>query len=319
MQPIDRKPAETPANNFYGVNVNDKDAVEKEFDRLRKRHIGTTILVIVMLFVFAFFIYDYIRVVELGGKPIFAIEEKVEQGTKLKGIGYEVLYCSNGERHVGPMVYKKCDSENFTTISNLVYKRFVDYAVKEKMLIKDNLDKLEFNLVEYDGKNEQGGADYHVNLKYSCKNDSNCLKLVKEYESKDDVDLYVRFDKYNEVTDIVYFKEKGKYYDSLVELYTQKLRTYLIQNEKADEENVRSFKLVLVENHGKYKFRDVSYADSYLVKVTYLCNDNGNTCVHAFDDNDLEGDYVNLNFFGAMFLDKEDNVLLFGPKEYFDL
>ena len=38
MQPIDRKPVETPENNFYGVNVNDKVAVEAEFVRLQKQH-----------------------------------------------------------------------------------------------------------------------------------------------------------------------------------------------------------------------------------------------------------------------------------------
>ena len=56
-----------------------------------------------------------------------------------------------------------------------------------------------------------------------------------------------------------------------------------------------------------------------LVQITYLCNDNSNTCVHALDDNDLDGEFTNLMFYGSMFLDKENNVLLFGPKEYFDL
>ena len=79
MQPINKQPMETPANNFYGVNVNNKQAVEEEFERLRKRHKTVTVIVIISLLVLGFFIYDYIRVTELDGKPIFVIEEKVEE------------------------------------------------------------------------------------------------------------------------------------------------------------------------------------------------------------------------------------------------
>lgn len=319
MQPINKQPMETPENKFYGVDVNNKQAVEQEFERLRKRHKLVTVIVIVCLLVLGFFIYDYIRVTELGGKPIFVIEEKVEEGTKFKGLGYEVLYCNNGERYVGPAVFKKCTDEGTVTVDNFVYKKFVDYAVETKMLDKANLDTLEFNLVEYDGSNEEEGGDYHINLKYSCKNDKKCLNLVKEYDNQDNINLYLRLNKFNEVYEIAYFKNSGKYYDSLVELYTNNLKTYLIENAKYDEANVRSFEIELDDNYGMYKFRGTTYSDSYLIKVKYMCLDNGNTCVHALDDNDLDGDFTNLMFYGSMFLDSEGKVLLFGPKEYFDL
>ena len=319
MQPINKQPMETPENKFYGVDVNNKQAVEQEFERLRKRHKLVTVIVIVCLLVIGFFIYDYIRVTELGGKPIFVIEEKVEEGTKFKGLGYEVLYCNNGERYVGPAVFKKCTDEGTVTVDNFVYKKFVDYAVETKMLDKANLDTLEFNLVEYDGSNEEDGGDYHINLKYSCKNDKKCLNLVKEYDNQDNINLYLRLNKFNEVYEIAYFKNSGKYYDSLVELYTNNLKTYLIENGKYDEANVRSFEIELDDNYGMYKFRGTTYSDSYLIKVKYMCLDNGNTCVHALDDNDLDGDFTNLMFYGSMFLDSEGKVLLFGPKEYFDL
>ena len=51
MQPINKQPMETPANNFYGVNVNNKQAVEEEFERLRKRHKIVTVIVIISLLV----------------------------------------------------------------------------------------------------------------------------------------------------------------------------------------------------------------------------------------------------------------------------
>lgn len=319
MQPIDRKPVETPENNFYGVNVNDKVAVEAEFVRLQKQHKLVTILVIISLLIIGFFMYDYIRVTELGGKPIFVIEEKVEEGTKFKGLGYEVLYCNNGERYAGPVIIKKCTEESGVTLENFVYKKFVDYAVNSKMLNKNNLEVLEFNLVEYDGTNDEKGGDYRVNLKYSCKLDKKCFNLVKEYESKDDINIYVRLNKFNEVYEIAYFKDSGNYYDYLVNLYKENLKTYLVQNNKIDMENLRSFELALEENHGKYKFRGNVYSDSYLVKITYMCKDNGNKCVRALDDADMDGDFSNLMFYGSMFVDNNGNVLLFGPKEYFDL
>ena len=319
MLPIDKKPAETPENNFYGVDVNNREAVEKEFERLKKQHRTVTIVVIIALLVLGFLIFDFIRVTEFDGKPFLAFEQEVEEGTKFVGIGYEVLYCKNGDRYAGATVYKKCTKEDSTTISNLVYKRFVEYVIDEKMLDKDKLDYLEFNLVEFDENNDIGGSDYHVNLKYSCKKDKKCLRLKKEYYSSDNVNIYVSLDKYNEVDKILYFKSSGIYYERLVELYTTKLKEYLISNEKVDVNNLREFKLSLVENHGKYKFRNVSYADSYLVEITYLCNDDSNTCVHAFDNTDLDGEFTNLMFYASMFLDSNNDVLLFGPKEYFDL
>ena len=319
MQPIDKKPMETPPNVFYGVDVNNRLAVEKEFKKLKWRHRLVTMLVIIFLIGLGGFVYDYIRVTELGGKPIFVIEEKVVDGTKFKGLGYEVLYCNNGDRFVGPAVFKKCGENSIASISDFVYKKFVDYAVKKKMLNLEDLDFLEFNLVEYDEENEKDGGDYHINLKYACKSGNKCLKLVKEYESKDDVNLYLRLDKYNDVFEISYFKNSGVYYDKLKLLYRDNLREYLIKNDSMDSSNIRSFDIELLENHGMYKFRGTSYSDSYLVRISYMCVDNSNVCVKAFGDTDEEGDYANLTFYGSMFIDSKGKVLLFGPKEYFDL
>ena len=237
MLPIDRKPTETPENNFYGVDVNNREAVEKEFERLKKQHRTVTIVVIIALLVLGFLIFDFIRVTEFDGKPFLAFEQEIEEGTKFVGIGYEVLYCKNGDRYAGATVYKKCAKEDLTTIGNLVYKRFVEYAIDEKILDKGKLDYLEFNLVEFDENNDVGGSDYHVNLKYSCKKDKKCLKLKKEYYSSDNVNIYVSLDKYNEVDKILYFKSSGVYYERLVYLYTTKLKDFLILNETLQAAN----------------------------------------------------------------------------------
>jgi hypothetical protein len=228
MQPIDRKPDEVLQNNFYGIDVNNHEAVKKEFERLQKQHRTVTIVVVIVLLILSFFIFDFIRVTELGGKPVFVLEKKIEDGTKFVGIGYEVLYCNNGERYVGSVVYKKCVKEDSVTVSNFVYKKFVDYVVKNKLLDKSSLDNLVFTVVEFDSSNDDGSNDYHVNLKYTCKNRKKCLKLSNEYYTNDNVNLYVRLDKYNEVSEIMPFKNSGLYYDKLIQLYLDKLKTYMI-------------------------------------------------------------------------------------------
>lgn len=86
-----------------------------------------------------------------------------------------------------------------------------------------------------------------------------------------------------------------------------------------EEANVNKFKLGLFSNNGKYKFRGNTYADSYLIEINYLCNDNSNTCVKPFDKKDYEGDYANLQFFASMFLNEDNEVVLVGNREYLDI
>ena len=61
MQPINKKPVETPENNFYGVDVNNRMAVEQEFTKLQGQHRMVTIVVIVLLLVIGFFIFEILR------------------------------------------------------------------------------------------------------------------------------------------------------------------------------------------------------------------------------------------------------------------
>ena len=59
MKIIDKKPMETPENVFYGIDVNNKVAVEKEFYRLKKQHRNVTIVVIVALLILGIFVFDF--------------------------------------------------------------------------------------------------------------------------------------------------------------------------------------------------------------------------------------------------------------------
>ena len=320
MKIIDKKPSETPENIFYGVDVNNKAAVEKEFSKIKRKHRNVTIAVIIFLLIVGVILFDFFRVNFFDAKPIFAIEEKVDKGTMFTGLGYKVLYCSNGEKYIGSVLYKSCEEPNMVEYSNLIYKKIIDYAIDEKLLDKSKLDSFDILSLTFDENNEKGGSDYLVNVSYKCSDDkTTCFKTKKEFFDISNINFYVRINKYNEVYDIIYFKNSGDYYEKLVEQYTESIKNYLIDNNKLDVDNLRTFKIKLVENNGKYKFRNVLYADSYLIEVNYMCLDNGNTCVSAVDKKDYEGDYSNLVFYASMFVDENSNVLLVGPREYLDL
>lgn len=320
MRIIDKKPSETPDNIFYGVNVNNKEDVEKEFKRLKKKHKNVTIMVIVVLCILAIISFDFLRVNYGNGKPIFAIEEKVERGTLFTGLGYKVLYCNNGNKYIGSVLYQTCSLSDEITLTNMVYEKFVNYAVSQKIIDNNKLKDINITELLIDESNSEGGTDYLITLDYTCKNNNDkCFKTKKEYDTNKNIKLYVCINKYNEVYDIKYFKMSGEYYKQLNMEYTDKVKNYLIENNKIKEENLRYFKVELTENHGRYKFRGTVYADSYLIGIDYLCKDNSSTCVEAFDKKDLEEDYANLSFYASMFVDLENEVSLVGPREYLDL
>ncbi len=320
MKIIDKKPMEQPKNVFYGVDVNDKAAVEKEFLRLKEQHRKFTIVVIIVLLILGVIVFDFCRVNLLGGRPIFAVEEKVDKGTLFKGLGYNVLYCNNGERFIGNVLYKSCEEPDMIEFSNMIYKKIIEYGNDSKKILKNELKELNINTLTYDSTNKEGGTDYLANISYQCKKNSvTCFNIGKEFNSTENINVYIKINKYNEVYNIVPFKTSGKYYKTLNTEYTEKAKNYLIENSKLDELNLRDFKVKLIENHGKYKFRNESYADSYLIEVNYLCVDGGNECVYAIDKKDYEGDYSNLVFYATMFVDEENNIKLIGPREYLDL
>ncbi len=320
MNIIDKKPKETPKNVFYGVDVNDKQAVEKEYQRLQKQHRQVTILVIIVLLALGFIAFDFYRVNAIGGKPIFAISEKVDKGTLFNGLGYKVLYCENGERYVGSVLYKTCEETDVTTFTHIVYEKLIDYGKKNKVIDINNLKKLDILKLERDSSNDQDGSDYILDITYECNDGSSkCFKTDKEFNNPNNIKIYVGINKYNEIYRILTFKNSGVYYDSLIETYTEKIKTYMLDNQLLDEENLRTFVVDFVSNNGKYKFRGNTYADTYLISINYLCLDSGNECVKAFDKKDIDGDYANLNFYASLFLAEDGEISLIGPREYLEI
>ncbi len=320
MNVINKKKHEQTPNYFYGVDVNDKEAVREEYNRLRNKHRLITIFVIAVLGCLSLVVGDFIRVTKLGGKPVFATSKKVERGTLFSGIGYKVLYCNNGQRYVGSVLYKTCEDFDEKKFSNVLYEKLVNYSADKKLLNRNYLNEFKIEDVIYDEDNEEGGSDYLATISFSCKDGNDkCFKTSKEFNDPYNIKIYVRIDKYNEIYDIVTFKNSGAYYNELKEQYAVKVQNYLKNNNLLNEENLRYLRIELMENHGKYKFRGNTYADSYLVEINYSCNDDTNTCVTPEGDETLDGDFANLSFYMSMFLDDQDNISLMGPRQYFDL
>lgn len=318
MNIVNKKPQQTK-NVFYGVDVTDKQAVEKEYKRLQRQHRRITILVIIVLAILGFIGLDFYRVNYVGGKPIFAISEKVEKGTLFKGLGYNVLYCENGERYIGSVLYKTCEDID-SSFTHIVYEKLIDYGIKSKIIDMNNLNKLEIINLEKDSDNEKDGSDYLLDITYDCKDGSSkCFKTGKEFNDLQNVKIYVSINRYNEIYQVLTFKNSGVYYDYLVELYTDKVKEYLKENQLLDEEDLAYFRLSFASNNGKYKFRGTTYADSYLIAINYSCNSDSDQCIKPFDKKDIDGDYANLVFYASLMLDSDGEVSLIGPREYLEL
>ena len=296
-----------PSNYIYGVDTNNKDEVLKAYKRLKRRHILFTILSFVVICGLGFLTYDFLRVNMWDKKPILGIKKKVEGGYVYKGIGYNAMYCDNGDIYKVNVDKQSCTgSEDDKTYKGILLKNFKIYLRENKFIDQDNLKSIEFKNITYDEDNEHDGVDYLVDIHLECNDGSaSCMKVFKEVPNQNDVKLYLVLDRANEVVDVKTFKASGEYYKTIKEDYTEKVKKYMIANGMIDEENLRYFTVELFGNRGRYKFEDVIYADSYLISIDYFCHDNSNTCVQRFD-NSLE--FSNLTFDAAMFLNDDNEV-----------
>lgn len=356
MQIIQQK-KKTEKNMYYGVDLNDKKAVEREFRRRNNIHRLVTLIAVIAMAALGTVFFDFYRVNYMGGKPIFASHTKVKNGTLFEGIGYSVLYCNNGERHVGAVLYADCQTidENSDTFKQVLSKAIIRYAEEYKLsskgtisevtindyyldeeLIIDNQtieDKIKEDAEKKDSlinpnrekrKHEKNASDvqyvdYYVDFGVKCKKGNNCIALAKDYNDMSHIRMVIRFDWFNDVADLLYTKNTGEHYKAMNEEYRPKVIAYLRSEGKINEDNLRSLDIRFLDTSGKTKFRGSSYADSYLIQLIYMCNDNSNTCITPYDKEDEEGDYANLSFQATMFLDAEDNIVSMGPKEYFSL
>ena len=226
------KPKVHDETNYYnGVDLNDKKAVKKEFAKRRATHTFFTLIFIAIFGALAVVAFDYFRVYEMEGKPIFATKKSVDGGTLYKGIGYEVLYCDNDQRYLGAVLYQSCvETEEEESFNKVLYDSLMRYGEEKEIIDKKNLESLTINSYVFDEKNEQEGSDYLLDISVVCKGDKKCFKTTKALTDPYNFKLIMRIDKYTSVYDIVYFKPSGAYYDTLVANYQDKVKQYMIDN-----------------------------------------------------------------------------------------
>ena len=299
-------------NIMYGVNILDHAAVEKKFKQMKKRKRILTLISLLALAVLGFVIYDFWNVNFNEGMPIVALKESVEFGTEYTGISYNLVVCEDGKRILNDKKGTKCvkSSENETgentTFKDVLYSALITYLKKEKVVNKDFKD-LTINSFEFDEENDEEGSDYYVDLTYECKDGgSKCFKTLKERTNQNNVLLYVSLDKLNEVVYVDTFKSSGLQYEKLKADYKEKVINYFSETREYQSENVKSFDIELVANKGKYKYLGVVFEDLYEINISYMCVDDGNTCVTRLDD----GNGHNLSFNAYMFLNKDNGIEL---------
>lgn len=182
-------------------------------------------VVIIVLIVLGVLGFDIYRVTEMGGKPILAFSKRVDKGTLFSGIGYKVLYCENGERYVGSVLYKTCGDFDENSFTNLIYEKLIDYSIDKKIVDINNLDNLTITNVEQDESNDQDGSNFYLDINFTCKDGrSRCFRTDKEFNNPLNIGLYVRLNRYNEIYEVLTFKNSGNHYNKLVVDYTQKVK-----------------------------------------------------------------------------------------------
>ena len=354
MQIVEKKKHDE-TNLYYGVDLNDKKAVEREFRRRNNIHRLVTLVAILVMLALGVVFFDFCRVNYMGGKPIFAKYTKVKNGTLFEGLGYSVLYCNNGERYVGAVLYNDCESvdPNSSSFKEVLARAIKDYAETAKLSKKGTISEVTVHEFYHDedlvvsnetiedkikkdaekknslfnpnrkkhqeSEDELQFADYYVDFEVTCKKGDNCLNLDKEFEDPSHLRVVVRFDWFNEIVEFLYTKETGEHAKRMNEEYSEKIKEYLTSEGKAIPENIRSLNVKFIKTKGKGKFRDTKYAESYLIQIDYLCLDDGNSCITPFDKEDEQGDFSNLSFRATLFLNGDGSIISMGPKEYFDL
>ena len=313
------KPQETPVNKFYGVDVNDKEAVKREFKRLKRQHALVTFITVIILGIMGLFAFELYRVNILEQHPILAIKKRVDNGYLYRGIGYESLYCDDGTKYVMNSAYASCNDNGVTKYDGVILKSFKEYAKENNMMDESKLLTLSIESYEFDETTTETYTDlntgekvtneynyYLVQFNYSCSNDSHlCINFGREFKDYTDAKVYVKMNKDNKVVSVEHFKASGIYYENLKADLIPKVREYFVNtNLIPDDEAIRTFGLTIKESYGYYKYNGTYYGDAYVVSIEYTCLDNGNTCVDFTNYDDTE----NLTFNIALFIDLEGNV-----------
>lgn len=275
---------EEKQNVAYGVDIDDPKAVRRKFFALKFKHFIVTLFAFALMIVLAVPVLDFVRVKFKNEKPMIAVKKDILGGVLYKGLGYTMVYCDDAQKIFGGNEDSCITNQEGMTFTEIFKNSFMSYVYKNKIVDKDNLKSLDIISTTFDEKNAQGGSDYYVNFTYQCVNGKdNCVVRKKEASDKFNVNVYVSLDKSNMVYDIKPFKNSGVHYDELVKTYTDKLKSYLISHGNMNSSDLRSFEIKLDKNFGLFKYNDVTYEDSYLVSISYICTNDDNPCISNID------------------------------------
>lgn len=295
-------------NIVYGVNVSDKEAVRKKLEQMKRNKMILTLLSLIVIGIIGYIVYDFWNVSFNGGKPVVALKSDVDSGTKFKGIGYSYIKCNDGKVYLNEKddVCNPKDDDGNRTFDDVLHDVLFAYLSEEK-IVNDNFKDFVINSYNRDSENNNEGYDYFVDLTYTCNDGGDsCFKVLKDKTNKNNIQIYVSLDKTNTVYNVFNFKSRGAQYDKLVLDYKEKVKQYLIDNNRYVEDNVRYYDIKLLSNKGKSIIGTTTYEDCYVISVSYMCKDNGNTCITVYDD----GENNNLSFKVNMYLDKDNEVKL---------
>ena len=199
----DKKPKDNKII-IEGVDLNDREAVEKKYKELKAEKSFLSVVLFLAAFVIGFVVFDFWNVNFNDEEPLIPFltmkkEEKETSKTEIK------------------------------TYKDVLHVSLLEYFEK-KELIDNNFDSFEINSYTKDGVDEEKGyVDYYVDITYVCKdNGTSCFKVLKESVVPNKLLVYVTVDKANNVVDVYSFKEEGIKYDELVVNYTDKLKNYFI-------------------------------------------------------------------------------------------
>ena len=304
----DKKPKDNKII-IEGVDLNDREAVMNKYKELKRKKTVLSLVTFIGVLLIVVVGFDFWNVNFNDGTPILALKTNVKNGIHYQGLGYEVLICSD-EKYLNESD-KKCyeteetKKEEIKTYKEVLHASLLDYF-KKKNYINSNFDNFVINSYTKDGEDEEKGyIEYFMDITYTCNDGgSGCFKTLMERINQNNLLIYVSIDKANIVKNIYTFNDEGARYNELVTNYTEKLKNYLIVNNMLISDNLRSFKLELLDNKGKYNYNGVTYGDAYKIKVSYMCLDNTDTCVTRFEDENN----ANLAFEAIMFITESDEV-----------
>lgn len=207
---------------------------------------------------------------------VYAVIDESSDTKKLKSI--ERVLPSEDDFHK----VNKSVPDN-TKKKDILKKVFKNYYENNNFVNKDNLDTWEIQTIQYMKSKEETNL-YQLTGTYSCKdNTPDCLSFAVASDPVDNVysfDIIVEIKEKKDVYTIVNV-ENNIYYDKSMSITKEELisllKDYTKNSNLIDESKLTNWDIATVTYMGYYK--ETTNKKYYMLKGTYICNDNSGTCI----------------------------------------